>query len=201
MKPPEAQKNKRRKQIRGVMLVFTAVILACAARFLENRFAAVKNAISIHAVQPEGTVEQKSFNGTLKLGTFNIAHGRGTNEPNFSRPEGRRERLGRIATLLKEQDVDIAVLNEVDFDAAWTGHENQAGIIAQAAGFDAVEERTDGSTLGRGSESINEPVFEPGSRSALVVPMRAGNAARRGPATGKGGAVLQNRSWETWQGL
>jgi endonuclease/exonuclease/phosphatase family metal-dependent hydrolase len=76
----------------------------------------------------------------LKLATFNIAHGRGTNESNFSPAAERFQRLKKIAEMLKEEKADIVVLQEVDFDAAWTGHEDQARVIARAAGYKYVLE-------------------------------------------------------------
>ena len=40
--------------------------------------------------------------------------------------------------------------------------------------------------MGRGSESISDPVFGAGSRSVLVVAKRLGNAGSGGPGTAKG---------------
>jgi hypothetical protein len=51
--------------------------------------------------------------------------------------------------------------------------------------------------LGLESESISDPVFDAGSRSAFVVLMTLGNTARVDPADGKGGTVVQTRSRAT----
>jgi hypothetical protein len=48
--------------------------------------------------------------------------------------------------------------------------------------------------LERGSESISDPVIGAGSRSALIVLMTAGNAARADPVEGSGAPSVQNRS-------
>jgi endonuclease/exonuclease/phosphatase family metal-dependent hydrolase len=40
-----------------------------------------------------------------------------------------------IAKLIADSNADLVVLNEVDFDSTWSGHQNQAEAIAQAAGF------------------------------------------------------------------
>jgi hypothetical protein len=51
--------------------------------------------------------------------------------------------------------------------------------------------------LGRASESISEPEFGTGSRSARIVLRTPGNAARADPAEGRGAPLLQTCSWET----
>jgi hypothetical protein len=48
--------------------------------------------------------------------------------------------------------------------------------------------------LEQGSESISDPVFDTGSRSALMVLTTPGNAARADPVEGSGAPSLQNRS-------
>lgn len=48
--------------------------------------------------------------------------------------------------------------------------------------------------LGRGNESISDPVFGTGSLSALMVLLTPGNAARADPVEGSGAPLLQNRS-------
>ena len=57
-----------------------------------------------------------------------------------------------------------------------------------------ARERTRRRELGRGSESISDPVFGTGSLSALIVLLTPGNAARADPAEGSGAPLLQNRS-------
>jgi DNA-binding IclR family transcriptional regulator len=48
--------------------------------------------------------------------------------------------------------------------------------------------------LEQGSESISDPVFGTGGRSALIVLTTPGNAARADPVEGSGAPLLQNRS-------
>lgn len=80
---------------------------------------------------------------TLKIATYNIAHGRGPIDDNWREGGGpKRERVLQIAELLRRQNADVVVLNEVDFDATWSGGRNQAAAIARAAGFPhRVEQR------------------------------------------------------------
>ena len=76
-------------------------------------------------------------------------------------------------------------------------------MIASGAGLEtgpgpaevsAARERTRRRRLGRGSESISDPVFGTGSLSALIVLMTPGNAAQADPVEGSGAPLLQNRS-------
>lgn len=54
----------------------------------------------------------------------------------------RDARLQRIASVLRNVGADVVVLNEVDFDATWSGGVNQAKFLAQAAGYPVrVEQR------------------------------------------------------------
>lgn len=74
---------------------------------------------------------------TIRLVTWNIAHGRGLHESNFT-GETRDERLARLAAIartLKELSVDIVILNEADFDCSWSHRINQAKVIAAEAGY------------------------------------------------------------------
>lgn len=82
--------------------------------------------------------------GALRVACYNIAHGRGLAESNWQGGDAatRLGRLDQIAELLKEIDADVVVLNEVDFDASWSNHVNQAEYLAEACGYSfRVEER------------------------------------------------------------
>jgi endonuclease/exonuclease/phosphatase family metal-dependent hydrolase len=83
--------------------------------------------------------------GRLRIGTYNIAHGRGPGPYKSSREllakEDVLKRLTQIAQLLREERLDIVVLNEVDFDSLWSGHLNQAEFIAGEAGFSFLAEQ------------------------------------------------------------
>ncbi len=82
----------------------------------------------------------------LRVGCYNIAHGRGgrfeaTNWDGGNRVE-KVARMHQIAHLLNEAQLDIVVLNEVDFSSVWSGHTNQAHLIAKEAGYPyCVEQR------------------------------------------------------------
>ncbi|MCA9195956.1 MAG: endonuclease/exonuclease/phosphatase family protein [Planctomycetales bacterium] len=74
---------------------------------------------------------------SLRIGCYNIAHGRGLAESNHDGGDSavRTERLKQIAQYLDSQDLDVIVLNEVDFGSSWSYGVNQAEVLAQEAGF------------------------------------------------------------------
>ncbi len=82
-------------------------------------------------------------NSQLKIVAYNIAHGRGATDSNMEEPAAdKRKRISHIASWLKQQDADIVVLNEVDFSATWSDHQNQGAAIAKEAGYQYwVEQR------------------------------------------------------------
>src|SRR4051812_47325666 len=67
------------------------------------------------------------------------------------------------------------------------------------AGVSTARRPTKRRQLGRASQSISEPVFGAGSRSAFVVLRTLANAAQADPIEGREALLLQNRSGETWQ--
>ncbi|MDB2673451.1 endonuclease/exonuclease/phosphatase family protein [Akkermansiaceae bacterium] len=95
-------------------------------------------------VSGDGGVLDK-WDGTLKIGCYNIAHGRGE-EPGGSNWEGgskkeRKQRLDEIADLIREQDLDLVILNEVDFNCTWSHGVNQAQALAEDCGYPFVVEQ------------------------------------------------------------
>ena len=85
---------------------------------------------------------------TVRVLAWNIAHARGDlrqgSLQNFRAgdAETRAARLARIAAVIRESRADVVVLNEVDFDAAWSRGLNQAEVLARSAGYPTrVEQR------------------------------------------------------------
>jgi len=85
---------------------------------------------------------------TLRVLAWNIAHGRGdvrqgwTNNWRGGTEEERRDRMNRIAEVIRQTGAQVVVLNEVDFDAHWSHGMNQAAFLARTAGFPTwVEQR------------------------------------------------------------
>jgi endonuclease/exonuclease/phosphatase family metal-dependent hydrolase len=112
-----------------------AILLLLLAYYLFGRLDAVFNGARIVAVDVASSVGSST---SLHLATYNIAHGRGPvyGQSNWGGDEkARAARLQAIGHYLNESGVDIAVLNEVDFNAAWSDGIDQAAVIAKAGGF------------------------------------------------------------------
>jgi len=60
-----------------------------------------------------------------------------------------------------------------------------------------AREQNQGRRVGLGSETMSTPVEDMGRRSALIVPLTAGNPARGDPSEGRGASRWQSRAWET----
>lgn len=77
-----------------------------------------------------------SQNSSLRVLTFNVAHGRGTA---FHQAFVRNRKLGHnmnaIGKFLKEQQADIVALQEIEFGSWWNGRKNDAQLLADLAGY------------------------------------------------------------------
>ncbi len=133
--PPQIHPNPRR-----IHLSYLDTVLSMLT-FVANRIVAKGNALTIKQLDQLGVPPTARFTGTLKLATFNIAHGRGTAWSNWSDDTERSSRLTEVALFLRKKDVDIVVLNEVDFDSIWSDNANQADAIAREAGFRYIVEQ------------------------------------------------------------
>ena len=130
------------KRLRKLALILCAV---AGAWYLLGRIASPWMAVNvIHLPDAVRVVDADSVR-RLKVGCYNIAHGRGGEYGRKSWQGGGRsekqERVRRIAQFIKKADLDVLVLNEVDFSAAWSGHFNQARLIAEEAGFPYLVEQ------------------------------------------------------------
>jgi len=106
--------------------------------------AAASEAPAAQAKPAEPDARAAAGRRTLRIAAYNIAHGRGTAASNFQggTPRDRENRLVRIAQMLAGLDLDVVVLNEVDFQSLWSGNVDQARAVAERAGFPyRVEQR------------------------------------------------------------
>jgi len=125
------------------LIVLTLAIVLIP--YLFSRIMASDRSIAVFATDaverlPAGGVEKSE----LRVACYNIAHGRGVAESNWSGGSSaeRLDRLDQIGRLLKEINADVVVLNEVDFDSSWSHSVNQAEYLAKAAGYPfRVEQR------------------------------------------------------------
>ncbi|MFW5426391.1 MAG: endonuclease/exonuclease/phosphatase family protein [Methylophagaceae bacterium] len=117
--------------------VLFTIVLVSLAFYIVGRLEVSSKAISIE--QLPSPKQAASFNeDSIVFSSYNIAHGRGA-ELGLSNWSGttqeKKARLNKIGLFLKAADVDIVVLNEVDFDANWSGRIDQAHLIAEAGEF------------------------------------------------------------------
>lgn len=140
---------KHRRRI--LAIVIGLPLVACIVWLVVVRIASPGNAVRIIADESlaaksaaEARDEKSGELRVLRIAAYNIAHGRGSGDDNWKggTADERAARLRRIAAFLADADLDLVVLNEVDFDAAWSGGVDQAEAIARAARFPyRVEQR------------------------------------------------------------
>ena len=122
------------------LVIVAAVVLV---PYIFSRIMAPSRRILVFA-DPEITTQSTFEKETVRVACYNIAHGRGTAESNWSggTANERMNRLEAIGKLLMEIDADVVVLNEVDFDSSWSHSVNQAEYLGKVAGYAfRVEER------------------------------------------------------------
>ena len=99
-------------------------------------FRATSFSRKIQTLELETDSPAAEFDGTLRVATYNIAHGRGAIFDNWAGDgESKQQRLKEISELIVEMDADIVVLNEVDYCSTWSGGYDQAETIARQTGY------------------------------------------------------------------
>ncbi len=127
----------RFKVSRRVIVVSALVVVGW---YVANRLLSPVWAVGVYRSTTLDASLAKPYSGQLRIGTFNIAHARGPGTEiidNFrgGGPWARRQRLSAIADLLAQQELDLVVVNEIDFWASPSWYQNQARILAREAGF------------------------------------------------------------------
>jgi len=127
--------------------VFLSLISLPWAWFFLNRLASPLKVVRLKRLPQEGPGPQPPFTGRLTIGAYNLHHGLGVHPFSWNRPQRppRQEldsRLTRLAALLRDANLDLVVLNEVDFASFRTYHQNQAAYLAEHAGFPFWVEQT-----------------------------------------------------------
>jgi endonuclease/exonuclease/phosphatase family metal-dependent hydrolase len=129
----QSLRNSRRLRI--ALSCGLLVIAVVIGTYVLGRLRSATAAVSVEQI----AVANGALGASLRIGSYNIAHGRG-GKPRAGRWEGgtkseRMARLGAIADVLKQLNLDVVVLNEIDFRALWSYNIDQAAVIAQAAHF------------------------------------------------------------------
>jgi endonuclease/exonuclease/phosphatase family metal-dependent hydrolase len=128
-----------RVRLRKLILTAPIGLMALIAGwYIASRLLAPARATAIETLAAPGEGEQ-SFDGRFRIGTYNIAHGRGFRLGTSNWDGGTRnqqlQRLQEIGRLLRRHDLDIVVLNEVDFSCTWSHGIDQAVVVGKAGGF------------------------------------------------------------------
>lgn len=137
---------------RRVGIGLLALLVVAVAWWVVVRVTADARRLAVHRIPDAAPVTaaapDPARTDTLRILTWNIAHNRGDLRQgplqNFraGSDEERIARLARIAAVIREADADVVVLNEVDFDAVWSGGLNHAETLARAVGYPTrVEQR------------------------------------------------------------
>lgn len=138
----ESSRGRRYRKIISIMMMLLGGLVF-------TWFAVVRISSPLTVVKTF-TLSQEQMNlkapvKSLRVGCYNIAHGRGgklgTKNWEGGSQADKIARLKQIGQLLDIAKLDIVVLNEVDFSSVWSGHIDQAKIIAEEAGFPFVLEQ------------------------------------------------------------
>jgi len=119
---------------RPVTIVLILVATLVFGPYLFSRIVAPSNRIAM--TENENVPAKTSIANEFSICCFNIAHGRGATDNNWQESgSSKPQRIAEISGLLKTINADIVVLNEVDFQSSWSGNQDQATVIAEAAGY------------------------------------------------------------------
>lgn len=129
-----------------LVIAVTGLITVSGAWWGWGRLSAPARRLAVE--RAEAPAAPVRLDGKVRILAWNIAHGRGDTEQGVlrnwmggSRAE-RRDRLEEMAEVLRRVDADVVVLNEVDFDAGWSGGIDQAAFLARTARYpNRVEQR------------------------------------------------------------
>lgn len=132
-----AQRRKSSGSTKVWLSGCVAALLVVAAFYVPRRVQAEARAVSVESLGDLPARAQAA--GRLIVATYNVAHSRGGEfgASNWSggTTEEKIRRLEAIGRLLDSRGVQIAVVNEVDFDCTWSGRTDQAEVIARAGGY------------------------------------------------------------------
>lgn len=137
--------KKWKRRFKRSLLLIGAIVAFVLGWYAVMRVRGKYNPVSVYTVDGGAARKGAAVDSTLKLAAYNIAHGRGGklgagNWQDRTKPEYLKH-LDRIAEQINAENPDVLVLNEVDFDAAWSFHVNQARHIAERCGYRFVLEQ------------------------------------------------------------
>ncbi|TWU12169.1 Endonuclease/Exonuclease/phosphatase family protein [Symmachiella macrocystis] len=133
--PPAENQQPSRTRRRRLFIAVGLVVLLVIGPYIISRIRSPGRRVRVYS-DSEHSVPADALPGLLSIVTYNIAHGRGAIDDNWQESNAaKRDRIEQIAQFLAKTNANVVVLNEVDFDSTWSGHQNQAATIAAEAGF------------------------------------------------------------------
>ena len=131
--PTDSAPKARRFRKRWLLYLFLLITLGPYLFFRATSFSRkIETAEFSNIAAPE-------FDGTIRVATWNIAHGRGATFDNWAGDgNSKQQRIEKISELIVGMDADVVVLNEVDFCSTWSGGYDQAATIAEQTGYPYV---------------------------------------------------------------
>lgn len=137
-------RQKKRKG-KWIFILIGVVVVFIVGWYLVVRILSPWNAVKVITLNEEQKSNQPRELQELHVGCYNIASGRGGKFGAMNWEGGDRaakiERVKQMGQMLKEAQLGIVVLNEVDFSSFWSGHFDQAEVIAQEADFPYLVEQ------------------------------------------------------------
>ena len=95
-------------------------------------------------VETDDMMETDEHPSVIKILTYNLGflYGKGSEGPGYEHREKAyyEDVLNKLVKEIKDWDIDVVMLQEVDFDSSRSGHINQAQFVAKKAGFPFVAE-------------------------------------------------------------
>jgi endonuclease/exonuclease/phosphatase family metal-dependent hydrolase len=141
----ETTTRQKKRKGKWILILIGAVLGIIFGWYLVVRLLSPWNAVKVITLNEEQISDHTIATQELRVGCYNIASGRGGRFGAINWDGGNRttkiERVKQMGALLKEAQLDIVVLNEVDFSSFWSGHFDQAKVIAQEAGYSYLVEQ------------------------------------------------------------
>ena len=132
--------------LRSFLLVGVLILGLSVCWYIASRLANPVTLVSTPTDEAALSGQRLKLSSTnLKVGFYNVAHGRGSRygAPNWGggSAEEKAGRMKDVAQFLETKNLDVVVLNEVDFESFWSGHVNHARLIASEAGYPYIVEQ------------------------------------------------------------
>ena len=124
-----------------VLRLLLGTVALLLVLYVVIRASAPWRALTVEARTPRDPPDRR----TLRVLTYNIAHGRGSGSDNFDGGDRRERtvRLREIQSFIERIDPDVVVLQEVDFNSIWSHGVDHADALGESFPFIAKQTNID----------------------------------------------------------